>query len=130
MELLVDTLTAHPSHLPPFSIRIISSIKTSSPILSVYFVLYFYCKRIRCMQRKNLEMGNVKRRRKCLAQQKAKHMTPKRNEKRTQNPPKKKKTQIEMHMKILNSIQFDSICKCCLTFAVSSSAFFKVRNDT
>lgn len=83
------------------------------------------------MQRKNLEMENVKKRRKCLAQQKAKHMTPKRNEKRTQNPlKKKKKTQIEMHMKILNSIQFDSICKCCLTFAASSSAFYKVRNDT
>lgn len=46
--------------------------------------------------------------------------------KRKKNPKptqKKKKPQIEMHKKILNSIQFDSICKCCLTVAASSSAF-------
>lgn len=57
------------------------------------------------MQRKNLEMENVKRR-KCLAQQKAKHMTPKRNEKRTQNPLKKKKTP---NWNAQEDIEFDSI---------------------
>lgn len=87
LELLEGALTAHPP-FAPFSLRIISSIKTSSPLFCVLCVLYCISsiahELVVCKER-TWKWENVKRR-KCLAQQKAKHMTPKRSEKRTQNP--------------------------------------------
>lgn len=47
----------------------------------------------------------------CLAQQKAKHMTPNRAKEEPKTPQyiQEKKTKIEMHKKILNSIRFVSV---------------------
>lgn len=110
----LKTLLQHIPPFAPFSLRIISSIKSSSPLFCVLCVLYCISSIahvfVVCKER-TWKWENVKRR-KCLAQQKAKHMTPKRSEKKTQNPSWKKKIKLKCTRRYwiqFNSIRFVSV---------------------
>lgn len=105
----LKTLLQHIPSFAPFSLRIISSIKTSSPLfcLCVLYCISSIAHVFVVCKERTWKWENVKRR-KCLAQQKAKHMTPKRSEKRTQNPSWKKKLNWNAQEDIeFSSIRFD-----------------------
>lgn len=105
LELLEDALAVHPP-FAPFSLRIISSIKTSSPLfcLCVLYCISSIAHVFVVCKERTWKWENVKRR-KCLAQQKAKHMTPKQAKREPKTPPEKKK----LYWNAQDDIEFNSI---------------------